>query len=269
MGLTFVPFLLWSSLSCSAFFWGEPSPHPHPYSPGGGWGGISECGSGLGNYSLLLAPVPLQGPDCEGVIFGIKNVQAPCEILTIFSVLWHFIFSPGPVLWLPDVKSQFIGKGPDAGKDWRQEEKGVTEDEMVGWYHWLNGHEFEQTLGDGEGQGSLVCCSPRGCKELDTTEWLNNFSRGCSQADRAWSWGFSYWKSRAGSRAPGQLLAALWGQWLWWVDTKGTCVTWGSCSPSLFGRGPWLFRQDWLGVGLIRSAVPGSPVGGPPKQSLN
>ena len=58
------------------------------------------------------------------------------------------------------VKSQFIGKDPDAGKDWRQKEKGMTKDEMVGWHHRLNGHEFEQTLGDGEEQGSLVCCSP-------------------------------------------------------------------------------------------------------------
>ena len=64
-----------------------------------------------------------------------------------------------PTLWLPDVKSQLIGEDSDAGKDWRQEEKMVTEDEMVGWYHWLNGHEFEQTQGDSEGQGSLVCCS--------------------------------------------------------------------------------------------------------------
>ena len=59
-------------------------------------------------------------------------------------------------------------------KDWRQEEKGMTEDEMVGWHHWLNGPEFEQALGEGEGQGSLECCSPWGCKELDTTWWLNN-----------------------------------------------------------------------------------------------
>ena len=67
-----------------------------------------------------------------------------------------------------------IGKYPDAGKNWRQEEKGMTEDEMVGSYHQLNGHEFEQTLGDGEGQGNLVCCSPWGHKESDTTEWVNN-----------------------------------------------------------------------------------------------
>ena len=77
------------------------------------------------------------------------------------------------ILWPSDAKSRLIGKDLDAGKDWRQEEKGTTEDEMVGWHHWLNGHEFEQALGDGKGQGSLVCCSPWGHKESDTTEQLN------------------------------------------------------------------------------------------------
>ena len=66
-----------------------------------------------------------------------------------------------------------IGKDTDAGKDWRQEEKGTTESKMVGWNHWLNGHEFEQALGVGNGQGSLVCCSPWGHKELDMTEQLD------------------------------------------------------------------------------------------------
>ena len=65
------------------------------------------------------------------------------------------------------MKSRLIGKDPDAGKDWRQE-KGSTEEEMVVWHHQLNGHEFEQTPGDSEGQGSLACCSPCGRKELDT-----------------------------------------------------------------------------------------------------
>ena len=66
----------------------------------------------------------------------------------------------------------FKWKDPDVGKDWRQEKR-TTEDEMVGWHHWLNGHEFEQTPGVGEGQGGLVCCSPWGCKQSDMTEWLN------------------------------------------------------------------------------------------------
>ena len=71
------------------------------------------------------------------------------------------------------MKDWLIGKDPDAGKDWRQEEKGATEDEMVGWHHQLNGNEFEQAPGIGDGQGSLVCCSPWGHKESDTTEQLN------------------------------------------------------------------------------------------------
>ena len=78
-----------------------------------------------------------------------------------------------PILQPPDAKNWLIGKDPDAGKDWRQEEKGSIEDEMVAWHHWLNGHEFEQALGVGEGQGSLACGSPRSCKESDMTELLN------------------------------------------------------------------------------------------------
>ena len=75
-----------------------------------------------------------------------------------------------PIVWPPDVKSWFIKKDPDAGKDWRQE-KGTTEDEMVGWHHHLNGHEFEQAPGDVEGQGSLACWCPWCHKESDKTDW--------------------------------------------------------------------------------------------------
>ena len=78
------------------------------------------------------------------------------------------------ILWPPHTNSWLIRKDPGAGEDWRQEEKGTTKDEMFGWHHWLNGHEFEQALGDGEGQGSLVSCSPWGCKDSDKTEWLNS-----------------------------------------------------------------------------------------------
>ena len=77
-----------------------------------------------------------------------------------------------PILWPPDVKNWRIGKDPDAGKDWRQE-KGKTQHEMVGWHHQLYGHEFAQAPGVGDGQRSLVCCRPWGCKESDTTERLN------------------------------------------------------------------------------------------------
>ena len=94
------------------------------------------------------------------------GAQKPYSFLALFAGL--------SIFWPPDVKSRLIGKDPDAGEDWGQEEKGTTEDEMVGWHRRLHGREFEQALGDGEGQGGLVCCSPRGHKEPDTTEWLNN-----------------------------------------------------------------------------------------------
>ena len=85
---------------------------------------------------------------------------------------WIFIErteAEAPKLWPSDVKSQLIRKDPDAGKDWRQGEKGTTENKMVGWHHQLNANEFEQAL-----QGNLECCSPWGCKESDMTTWLKN-----------------------------------------------------------------------------------------------
>ena len=114
-----------------------------------------------------------------------KTLDSPLDSKEIHPVnpkgdqSWEFIGradteAEAPILWSPDAKSQLIGKDPDAGKDWGQEEKGTTEDEMVGWHHRLNGHEFEQTPGDSEGQGSLECCSPWGQKGMDTTEQLNN-----------------------------------------------------------------------------------------------
>ena len=78
-----------------------------------------------------------------------------------------------PILCQPHAKSWLIGKDSDAGRDWGQEEKGTTEDEMAGWYHWLDGHDFEWTPGVGDGQGGLVCCNSWGHKESDTTEWHN------------------------------------------------------------------------------------------------
>ena len=78
-----------------------------------------------------------------------------------------------PTLCPPDVKNWFIWKDPDAGKDWRQEEKGTTEDEMVGWHHWLSRHEFKPAPGVGDGQGGLACCSSWGHKESNATEQLN------------------------------------------------------------------------------------------------
>ena len=102
-----------------------------------------------------------------------KTLQSPLDSKEIKPVYpggnqpWIFIGRTDVeflILWLPDVKSWLIGKDPDARKNRRQEEEGMTEDKMVGWHHWLNGHEFEQAPGDGEGQGSLACCSSQGHK---------------------------------------------------------------------------------------------------------
>ena len=121
---------------------------------------------------------------CFGTVALEKTLESPLncrEIQTVHSKgnqSWIFIGKTDAeaevlIPWSPDVKSWLIGKDPEAGKDWRQEEKGTTEDEMVGWHHWLDSHEFEQAPGIGDEQGSLVCCSPWGHKELDTTEQLN------------------------------------------------------------------------------------------------
>ena len=94
--------------------------------------------------------------------------------------LWYRVYArrtdaeaETPILWPPHAKSWLIGKDPDAGKGCGQEEKGTTEDEMVGWHHWLDGHEFGWTLGAGDGQGGLVCCDSWGRKDSETTERLN------------------------------------------------------------------------------------------------
>ena len=113
-----------------------------------------------------------------------KTLESPLDSKEIQPVnpkghqSWVFIGRTGveaetPIVWPHDVKSWLIGKDPDAGKDGRQEEKGMTEDEMVGWHHRFNGNEFGWTQGVGDGQGSLVHCSSWSCKELDMTEWLN------------------------------------------------------------------------------------------------
>ena len=89
---------------------------------------------------------------------------------------WIFIGradAEAPILWPPDMKSRLIGKDSDAGKDWRQEEKRMTADEMAGWHHWLDGRESGWTPGVGDGQRGLECCDSWGCKEMDTTERLN------------------------------------------------------------------------------------------------
>ena len=100
------------------------------------------------------------------------------------------------ILWPPDAKSWLIGKDPDAGKDWGQKEKGMTEDEMVGWHHRLDGHEFEQAPGVGDGQGSLECCSLWSLKELDTDRQLNNnYQYTWNQSEKILNY-WSIWKQQ-------------------------------------------------------------------------
>ena len=111
-----------------------------------------------------------------------KTLESPLEYKEIKPVnpkgnqSWIFIGrtdAEAPILWTPDEKSWLIRKDPDSGKDWRQGEKGTIEDELVGWHHRFNGHEFEQASGDGEGQECLACCSPWGHEESNMTERLN------------------------------------------------------------------------------------------------
>ena len=143
-----------------------------------------------------IQPVHLKG-DQSWIFIGRTDVKAEA-----------------PILWPPDVKSWLIGKDPDAGKDGGQEEKGTTEDETVGWYHQLNGHEFEQTPGVVAAQGRLICCSPWGHKESDMTYWLNSNNK---------RWNSHRWKSSGhGAATPGSVRMHLLAN-VSWNQSDPTC----------------------------------------------
>ena len=142
-----------------------------------------------------------------------------------------------PILWPPDTKEWLIGKDLDAGKDWRQEEKGMTEDEMVGWHHQLNGHEFEQASGVGDGQAGLACCCPWGSRQ---SEWLNNndskfhtLSTPLSRLNFYWSVQSIFAEEEHGTRVK-------WNQ-VWWrnipikkqVDKRRYSLSPKSCTPQM------------------------------------
>ena len=132
---------------------------------------LLNCGVGEDSWeSLGLQPVNPKG-DQSWIFIGRTNVEAET-----------------PILWPPDVKNWLIWKDPDAGKDWRREEKGMTENEMVGWHHQLNGHEFEQPPGVDEGQGSLACCSPWVTK---SQTWLSDWTELIDGK----KWGKKRWRS--------------------------------------------------------------------------
>ena len=127
-----------------------------------GWGPKNWC-----IWSVVLEKT-LQSPlDCK----EIQLVHPKGDQSWVF--IGRIIKAETPILWPPDAKSWLIGIDPDAGKDWGQEEKGMTEDKIVGWHHRLNRHGFGWTLGVGDGQGGLACCGSWGRKESDTTEQLN------------------------------------------------------------------------------------------------
>ena len=158
-----------------------------------------------------------------------------------------------PILWLSDVKNIFIRKDPDVGKEWRQEEKGTTEDEMVGWHHRLDGHEFEQALGVGDGQGSLTCYSPWGLKELDVSDPLNWLTSWTLKKRIVWlCW----------------VLVAKWGIFGW-----GTCVwAWVLSRVQLFATLWIVARHAPLSVGFFKqeywSGVPFPPPGDLPDSGM-
>ena len=139
----------------------------------------------------------------------------------------------GHLMW----RNWLTGKNPDAGKDWRQEEKekGMMEDEIVGWHHWLDGHEFKQALGVGDGQGSLECCSPWGCKELERTEQLNN-------NNNIYVYICGMFHSRNVTDEYRRLLAFK-------KDTPDLCVSPNQQIPTLAHNfshnGAWEWREEW------------------------
>ena len=136
-------------------------------------------------YSYKNPMLTLLQFNMEGMVWGllIYNLESPLDCKEIQPVhskgnqSWVFlgrtdVEAETPIFWPSDVKSWLIWKDPDAGKDWGQEEKGTTEDEIVGWHHWLNGHEFEQAPGVGDGHGGLACCGSWSHRESDMTERL-------------------------------------------------------------------------------------------------
>ena len=147
---------------------------------------------------------------CFWIVVLEKTLESPLDCKEIKPVnpkgnqSWIFIGrtdaeAETPILWPSDGKNWLIREDPDAGKDRRQEEKGTTEDKMVGWHLQLDGHEFEQALGAGDGQGSLGCCSPWGHKELDMTEQLNWTELQRKERNQEWflALGLKYWMNNS------------------------------------------------------------------------
>ena len=183
-----------------------------------------------GYESWAIREAERQRIDAFKTVMLEKTLESPLDCKEIKPVnskgnqFWIFIGktdAEAPIFWPPNAKSWLIRKNPDAGKDWKQE-KGMIEDKMVGWHYWLSGHEFEQTPGDDKGLGSLACCSLWGCRELDTTEWLNNNR----------SFHFS------GISVQGAQLLGKWWLYMCWV-------VWVNLSEYYVITLPWSYSQSW------------------------
>ena len=150
-----------------------------------------------------------------------------------------------PILWLPDGKSWLIWKDPDARKHWRQEEKGTTEDEMVGWHHWINGHEFGWTPGVGDGQGGLACYSSWSQKESDMTEQLNWYYYS------SWTWKtFVYAEKHGNSRVANfdiswRTCLPLEEKPLSWALAEEGSVAWNKISKTMLGSSHGMYHQHY------------------------
>ena len=169
-----------------------------------------------------------------------KTLESPLDCKEIQPVhrkgdqYWVFIGrtdveAETPILWPPDAKNWLIGKNPDVGKDWRWEEKGTTEDEIVGWHHQLSRHEFGWTPGVGDGQGGLASCSPWGHKESDTTEWLNwtdLFTKSCFFCLSKISWIHAYFYLILGEGKRDLLLLEV--TWKWLTCSRSPLPQWHS-----------------------------------------
>ena len=150
-----------------------PSSQGYGFSSGHVWMWVLDCEESWALKNWCFWTVVLE-----------KTLESPLDCKKVQSVhpkenqSWLFIGmtdaeAETPILWPPHEKIWLLGKGPDAGRDWGQEEKGMTEDKMAGWHHQLDAHECGWTPGVGDGQGCLPCCDSWGCKELNTTQWLN------------------------------------------------------------------------------------------------
>ena len=200
-----------------------------------------------------------------------KTLESPLDLKEIQPVhpkedqSWVFIGrtdaeAETPILWPPHAKSWLTGKDPDAGRDWGQEEKGTTEDEMAGWHHWLDGHESQWTPGVGDRQGGLACCDSWSCKESDTTEpliWSDLLSSECIYN----SWKIESWAPIPFPRIENPI---IWRKWAWPLESISSIQ---QGAKLIFSRAQSCWIWNWLDCGDFWKFLP--PGGGHLSPGLN